>query len=60
MERLRVIQWNTGKVGKQAVRALLDDPRLDLVGGYAFSPDKIGKDVGALSGRPDCGVLANR
>jgi hypothetical protein len=59
MEKLRVIQWNTGKVGKHAARAILDDPRLELVGAYAFSPDKVGKDVGALCGRPDCGVLAS-
>lgn len=52
MEKLRVIQWTTGKVGKHAVRAILDDPRLELVGLYAHSPDKVGKDAGELCGRP--------
>ncbi len=58
MDRLRVIQWNTGKVGKLSLRAILDDPRLDLAGVYAHSPDKVGVDAGKLCGRPDCGVLA--
>lgn len=58
MERLKVIQWTTGKVGKMALRAILDDSRLELVGIYAHSPDKIGVDGGAISGVPDCGVTA--
>lgn len=58
MARLRVIQWGTGKVGKYALRAILDDPRLALVGVYAWSPDKAGTDAGQLCGRPDTGVLA--
>ncbi|MCB2079144.1 MAG: hypothetical protein KDE55_15790 [Novosphingobium sp.] len=58
MQKLRVIQWNTGKVGKLAMRGVLDDPRLELVGVYAWSPDKVGKDAGELCGRPNCGVTA--
>jgi hypothetical protein len=58
MEKLRVIQWTTGKVGKLSLRAVIDDPRLDLVGVYAWSPDKVGVDAGALCGRPSCGVTA--
>lgn len=58
MDKLRVIQWATGKVGKHSLRAILDDPRLELVGVYAFSPDKVGVDAGALCGRPDTGVKA--
>ena len=50
MSRLRVIQWTTGKVGKHSTRAIIDDPRLELVGLYAHSPDKTGKDAGALCG----------
>lgn len=59
MEKLRVIQWTTGKVGKLATRAILDDPRLELVGMYAYSPDKVGKDAGALCGRADTGITAS-
>lgn len=58
MEKLRVIQWTTGKVGKLSLRAILDDPRLDLVGVYAWSPDKAGTDAGTLCGRPPCGIAA--
>lgn len=53
MDKLRVIQWNTGKVGKLTLRAILDDPRLELVGLYAHSPDKHGQDAGVLCGRPE-------
>ncbi|MBV1689060.1 hypothetical protein KRR38_15610 [Novosphingobium sp. G106] len=58
MEKLRVVQWNTGKVGKLATRAILDNPTLELVGVYAHSPEKHGMDAGALSGRPDTGIKA--
>jgi 2,4-diaminopentanoate dehydrogenase len=58
MEKLRVVQWNTGKVGKLAMRAILDNPTLELVGVYAHSPEKAGKDAGALCGRPDTGIKA--
>lgn len=58
MDKLRVIQWNTGNVGKVTTKAILDDPRLELVGVYARSPDKVGVDAGALCGRPDTGIKA--
>jgi hypothetical protein len=58
MNKLRVIQWTTGKVGKLGLRGILDDPRLELVGVYAYSEEKAGADAGSLCGRPDTGVLA--
>lgn len=58
MDKLRVIQWTTGKVGKLALRGVLDDPRLELAGVFAWSPEKSGKDAGELCGRPPCGVTA--
>lgn len=58
MDKLRVIQWTTGKVGKLSLRGILDDSRMELVGVYAHSDDKVGVDAGKLCGRPDCGVLA--
>jgi 2,4-diaminopentanoate dehydrogenase len=58
MEPLRVIQWTTGKVGKLCLRAVLDDPRLKLVGVYAHSSSKAGTDAGALCGRPEVGIAA--
>jgi len=58
MDKLRVIQWTTGKVGKLSLRGVLDDPRLELAGVYAHSTDKAGVDAGKLCRRPDCGVKA--
>jgi 2,4-diaminopentanoate dehydrogenase len=58
MRKLRVIQWTTGKVGKLALRGILDDPRLELAGVYAYSTGKAGQDAGKLCGRPACGVQA--
>ncbi|MBW2268125.1 MAG: dihydrodipicolinate reductase [Deltaproteobacteria bacterium] len=54
----KVIQWATGKVGQRAARAIIEHPNLELVGVHAFSPDKVGKDAGALCGTDETGVLA--
>lgn len=54
----RVVQWTTGNVGQRSVIAIRDNPRLDLVGCYAWSPDKVGQDVGTLCGLEPLGVLA--
>ena len=56
--RLRVVQWTTGKTGSAAVRGMAAHPVLDLVGCYAYSPDKIGMDVGELCGIAPLGVTA--
>ena len=45
---LRIVQWTTGKVATQSVKAILDRQDLELVGLYAFSKDKVGRDVGEL------------
>ena len=55
---LRVVQWTTGKTGRAAVRALAEHPTMSLVGCYAWSTDKIGRDVGELSGIGPLGVTA--
>lgn len=55
---LRVVQWTTGNVGRRSVIAVLAHPGLELVGCYAWSPDKVGRDVGALCGLSDTGVVA--
>src|SRR5439155_3084584 len=52
---IRVVQWTTGNVGRRSVRALLSNPDYELVGCYAWSADKVGRDVGEL-----CGVDAAR
>jgi hypothetical protein len=62
-----VVQWTTGNVGERSVLAVLANPDLELVGCYAWSPDKVGHDVGGgvlatddvdalLALRPDCVV----
>lgn len=54
----RVVQWTTGNVGKSSVKALLAHPALELVGCYAWSPEKAGSDVGELAGLDPAGVTA--
>jgi 2,4-diaminopentanoate dehydrogenase len=56
--RLRVVQWTTGIVGRSALRAILDDARLELVGVYAHSSDKVGVDAGTIVGHAPVGVVA--
>jgi 4-hydroxy-tetrahydrodipicolinate reductase len=58
VEQLRVVQWSTGNVGRQALGAVLDHPDLDLVGLFAFDPVKVGTDAGVLCGRAPVGVTA--
>jgi hypothetical protein len=55
---LRVVQWTTGKTGSAAVRGILGHPGLELVGCYAYSADKVGRDVGTLAGLAPIGILA--
>lgn len=56
--KLRVVQWTTGKTGTAAVRGLVGHPALELVGCYAYSPDKVGQDVGTLAGIEPIGIIA--
>jgi hypothetical protein len=44
------VQWTTGNVSRQAIRAIVERPDLELVGVYAFSKDKVGRDAGELAG----------
>jgi len=54
----RVIQWATGSVGREALRAILIHPQLELVGVLVYSAAKRGVDAGALCGMSDVGVAA--
>jgi hypothetical protein len=56
--RLKVVQWTTGKTGSAAVRGLVGHPFMDLVGCYAYSADKVGRDVGELCGIDPVGLTA--
>ena len=55
---LRVVQWTTGNVGKSSVKAISASPTLELVGCYAWSEEKAGRDVGELCGIEPLGVTA--
>jgi len=57
---IRVIQWSTGNVGRYAVRAIVNHPELELVGLFVSSPDKEGKDAGALCDIDPVGIEATR
>jgi 2,4-diaminopentanoate dehydrogenase len=54
----RVVQWTTGNVGKSSVEAIAKNPNYELVGCYAWSEDKVGRDVGELCGIEPVGVKA--
>jgi len=54
----RVVQWATGNVGSRALRMVIEHPRMELAGLWVSSPDKVGKDAGALCGLADTGIKA--
>lgn len=54
----RVVQWTTGNVGKSSVEAITKNPNYELVGLYAWSKDKVGRDAGELAGIASLGVQA--
>jgi 2,4-diaminopentanoate dehydrogenase len=54
----RIVQWTTGNIGTKSVHAIVANSMLELVGCYAWSPDKVGRDVGELCGITPLGVLA--
>jgi 2,4-diaminopentanoate dehydrogenase len=54
----RVVQWTTGNVGRQSVEAIVAHPDYELVGCFAWSHDKVGRDVGELCGGAPIGVVA--
>jgi 2,4-diaminopentanoate dehydrogenase len=56
--RHRVIQWATGNTGQRALREVIRDPALDLVGVLVYDPAKDGTDAGELCGEPATGILA--
>jgi 2,4-diaminopentanoate dehydrogenase len=54
----RVVQWTTGNVGTKSVHAIVENSLLELVGCYAWSPEKVGRDVGELCGIAPLGIKA--
>ena len=54
----RIVQWTTGNVGRKSVHAVIANTGLELVGCYAWSPDKVGRDAGELCGVGPIGITA--
>ncbi|WP_319453347.1 MULTISPECIES: dihydrodipicolinate reductase [unclassified Mycobacterium] len=54
----RIVQWTTGNIGKRSVLAVVENVAFELVGCYAWSDDKVGRDVGELCGIEPLGVTA--
>jgi len=60
MKKHRVVQWATGVVGTSALRGIIRNPRLDLVGVKVYADDKKGKDAGRIPTRcADCSRRAS-
>jgi 4-hydroxy-tetrahydrodipicolinate reductase len=53
-----VVQWATGNTGQRALREVVRDPRLELVGVRVYDEAKAGTDAGDLCGEPPIGVAA--
>lgn len=56
--KYRVIQWATGAMGVNCLRAIIDHPDLELVGLFVYSDSKIGVDAGDIARRRSTGVVA--
>ena len=54
----RIVQWTTGNVGKSSVQAIAANPAFDLIGCYAWSKGKVGRDVGEICGIEPLGIVA--
>jgi len=60
VNRIKVIQWATGVVGKSALRGILRHPRLELSGVRVYSEEKDGQDAGQIIDADDTGIVATR
>lgn len=55
---LRIIQWATGSIGRYAIGAIHEHPRLELAGVWVHSDAKSGRDAGEIAGIGPIGVRA--
>lgn len=60
MKKHKVIQWGTGWVGMAALKYVLANPGLELVGLKCHTEEKEGQDAGTLAGADATGVKATR
>ncbi len=54
----RVVQWATGSVGRESLKAIIMHPQLELAGLWVHSQKKQGRDAGELCGMPPTGIHA--
>jgi 2,4-diaminopentanoate dehydrogenase len=59
-ERYRVVQWATGHTGMRSLENIIEHPRLELVGLFVYSDEKVGRDAGDICGTGTTGVVATR
>lgn len=52
----RISVWGPGGLGSPTIREILALPELELGAVLAYSPEKIGKDAGTVTGVEPCGV----
>jgi 2,4-diaminopentanoate dehydrogenase len=57
-KRYRVVQWATGNTGQRALREVIRDASLDLVGVLVYTHEKDGTDAGDLCGEATTGIRA--
>jgi 2,4-diaminopentanoate dehydrogenase len=57
-EQIRIVVWPTGNIGKAVLKVAARRDDVDVVGVYVYTDAKAGKDVGAIAGIEDQGVLA--
>ena len=50
MNPIRVVQFGLGPIGQSCIKALLQKPGLELIGGIDIDPQKAGKDIGDICG----------
>jgi 4-hydroxy-tetrahydrodipicolinate reductase len=55
---VKVVQWGTGTAGLRALKAILCNPALELVGLYVARPERAGRDAGSFVDLPNTGVKA--
>jgi hypothetical protein len=58
--KYRVVQWGTGNIGTNSLRAVIRHPNMILVGVWVHSEEKEGRDAGELCGLGPVGVKATR
>jgi hypothetical protein len=60
-DRTKVVVWGPGRLGGFVLRVLLQRPdEFDVVGVFAFSAEKEGRDIGELVGHAPTGVMVTR